>query len=236
MLSIITLSLLLLYFHYGLSIDSYRQTAFKNAMKFGHVNDISLDLCKTVSYLGYRTSFESSNMYPLDCRNTLIVELKKLTSNSIKTINSLSNDDLIGYSYGTNGLWYYNITTSEQLSKMTLDDHRNMIITELTKYYPFQMKDINLLQSFNTLQLTNHYLSYHSYQSNEEKKNINDLQLILGDLTNINSSHIKFNVHDSNGNSMDAIHIIQSNESKNLYYAVYHTMDSTETYNIAVKI
>eukprot|EP01084_Bolivina_argentea_P292208 502297_1 len=208
-----------------------------NGMTFHHANDIisnTCSTCPTVEYLGYRTPTEVSSMSQSDCKNTLIVELSKLTSDSTNNLQQLSTDDLIGYNYASNALWYYNITTMSQLTSMSLNDQRNEIINKLALYYPYAMKNISETQGFNIIQLTNNLLSYCISNAEQNNNNyINDIQSILGDLVNINKSHIKFGVHDSMGNSMDAIHIIQSLTTKNLYYAAYHTLDTnTNQFNI----
>lgn len=200
-------------------------------MTFHHANDITSNICSTcptVEYLGYRTPSQVSAMSQTDCQNTLIVELAKLTSDSISTLQKLSIDDLMAYSYGSNALWYYNITTITKLATMSLDDQRNEIINELAKDYPSALSNITDSQGFNTMQLVNNLLSFYIATTENNNNYIDVVQSILGDLVNINKSHIKFGVLDSMGHSMDAIHIIQSlsNTKNPTYYGVYHTLDS----------
>ena len=206
------------------------------AMTFHHANDITTNICSTcptVEYLGYRTPSEAATMSQTDCQNTLITELSSLTSDPISTIQKLSMDDLIAYSYASNALWYYNITTKTQLTSMSLDDQRNSIINQLATDYPYAMKDISVTQSFNTMQLVNNLLSYYIAKTENNMNYIDDVQSILGDLININKSHIRFGSHDSIGNSMDGMHIIESLTTKSLYYGTYHTLDTnTNQFNL----
>ena len=163
--------------------------------------------CPTVSYLGFRTPTQISGMSEADCANTLIVELAKLTSDSTQQVSQLSHDDLIAFSYGSNALWLFNLSTVSNLATLSLDDQRNRIISELASMFPYTLSNISESQSWSTRQLVNVLLSVTLPHSAHD--DVETLQSILGDLVNINGSHIRFGARDSVGQSMDALHVIQ---------------------------
>ena len=207
------------------------------AVSLYYVNDYyhstSCSTCPTVSNLGYRTPDQVSSMSDSDCRNTLIVELQNFCSDDSNAISSLSNNDLMTHSYLGQALLEYNIVTQSQISSMSLDDQRNTLIVQVSQQYPITFGVISQLQGYNTSQLLNVFVSYQSGLVSNENS-IAELVSILGDFRDNNN--VKFSLHDSKGNSMDALHIIQSmnsninigsNSGKNIYYGVYHTYNGS---------
>ena len=179
-------------------------------------------LCPVTSYLGFRTATQISSMSNIDCQNTLIVELEKITSDSTNSLQQLKVYDLMSYSYLSNALWYYNVTSKGELASMSLEDQRNMVISLLNKYYPYTFNDISTIQAFSNIDLINNFISYQNGLNGDMAK----LQSLFGDLTN--AVQTKFTNKDSIGNSMDSIHILESNVNQGIYYGVYHTYNGVE--------
>jgi len=109
----------------------------------------------------WRTKEELAKMSPEDKRNTVIVELSKATSHTIKDLQGRKNTDNLGSLTAIANmvaiLKNYNIRSSGALKRMKYEPHiRNTLIVEIKKRFSIDVKtlqartDNGLLKTFCT--------------------------------------------------------------------------------------
>lgn len=79
----------------------------------------------------WRTSEDLRMMSHDDERNTLITEMTHITSESVEWLQSKTDNDLINFASVAIYLRDANIRRTEELAKMSADDQRNTLITQL---------------------------------------------------------------------------------------------------------
>lgn len=113
-------------------LERAEQTIIKNGWfsdrsPFPHFN--SLDSVLVGS--GWRNQSDLATMTDGDKRNTLVVELDLGSTDNIRSLSSLDNNELIGNAALYIWLRDKKIRTKEELSKMSLGDQRNAVIVEI---------------------------------------------------------------------------------------------------------
>eukprot|EP01083_Nonionella_stella_P273807 929088_1 len=107
-------------------------------------------VCMAIQDLGYRTSDEVNRMSNDDCRNTMIVELDQITTESISQLQGYNTEQLIGKMYVAPTLLKIDIDIG-RIKSMTTNNQRNTLIVETEKCAPMS---IGQLQGYSDKQLS----------------------------------------------------------------------------------
>ena len=112
----------------------------------------ALTLEEALSLNGWRTNVELENMSRPDKRNTLIVELKKITPYEVTELQAFNNDKLLEMVNLHNRFLERGWRTEADLKEMSNEDRRNTMIVELQKISTFETSE---LQGFDNNNLLN---------------------------------------------------------------------------------
>ena len=100
----------------------------------------------------WRTEIQLLEMNGEDMRNTLIVEMNRISSLSISELQALSSSgtlrSLVGFASISVFLLTRNIRTSAQLSAMGYDDQRNTLITDFANNLEYTTRELQGLGDF----------------------------------------------------------------------------------------
>jgi len=112
----------------------------------------SASLEQALLFGAWRTQSQLLEMSDGDMRNTLIVEMERISSLSISELQALSScgnlGSLVGFSSISVFLLTRNIRTSAQLSSMDYDDQRNTLITNFVNNLGMTTTDLQALGDF----------------------------------------------------------------------------------------
>ena len=129
-------------------------------MLFTNIPDQSISLAimssasleQAILFGAWRTQSQLLEMSGEGMRNTLIVEMERISSLSISELQALSSSgnlgSLVGFSSISVFLLTRNIRTSAQLSSMDYDDQRNTLITDFVNNLGQTTRDLQALGDF----------------------------------------------------------------------------------------
>ena len=107
-------------------------------------------------YGGWKTNAETDTMDDNDKRNTLIVELGKISANSIQALQQFPTLDnlqsLVGLAYITTFLESKRIMTTAERTSGSYEDQRNILMSAVSNRGYF---DLSYLQSLGDIELYN---------------------------------------------------------------------------------
>ena len=159
-----------------------------------------------------------------DLRNLLIIQLNIRTSETIKNLNSKTNNELSSYCLVYTFIKTAAIRTETELKAMHFEDLRNSLIVENSKYLNFET-----LQTFTTKKLVQIGYSWYLPKNYKSFINFDELQ---------NSStilHSGFKLKDDLGRRMNVIKIVKTSEigsDKFSYLGLYHIRVSKDNFNL----
>ena len=129
-------------------------------MLFTNIPDQSISLAsmssasleQAILFGGWRTQGQLLEMSGSDMRNTLIVEMNRISSLSISELQALTTSgnlgSLVGFSSISVFLLTRNIRTSAQLSSMDYEDQRNTLIADLVNNLGYTTRELQGLSDF----------------------------------------------------------------------------------------